>query len=58
MSTPSNNQILVSINIYAVIITINSALAVEEITPFPRFVVETPPPSPCSPRAGGQKRPF
>ena len=57
-STPINNQILVSNNIYAVINTIDSALPAEEITAFPHFIAEIPPPSPRLTRVEGQKRPI
>ena len=57
-STPSNNQMLVSTRINAVINTIDLALPVEEITQFPHFIAEIPPPSPRSTRAEGQKRPI
>ena len=57
-STPSNNQILVSTNIDAVINTIDSASPVEEITSFTHFIAEIRPPSPRSTRVEGQKRPI
>jgi hypothetical protein len=60
--TPSNNQIFVSTHIDAhidaVITNIDAASPVEEITPFPRFIAVTPPPSPRSTRGEGQKRPI
>ena len=57
-STSSNNQMLVSTDIDAVINNFELASPVKEITSFPRFIAEIRPPSPRSTRVEGQKRPI